>query len=51
MGQGLSATQQILIQNVTGGTTQSNSWVAYGSTVNNITGDHGLYLRLTAPDK
>jgi len=39
VGTGLSATQQILIQNVTGGTTQSNSWIAYGSTVDNVTGD------------
>ena len=39
VGNGLPATQEVLIQNVTGGTTQSNSWIAYGSTVDNVTGD------------
>ena len=39
VGNGLSPTQQILIQNVTGGTTQSNSWIAYGSTIDDVTGD------------
>ncbi|HJT18567.1 MAG TPA: hypothetical protein VJ853_14320 [Thermoanaerobaculia bacterium] len=36
---GTSSTQQILIQNVTGGTVAPNSWIAYGSTVDNVTGD------------
>jgi hypothetical protein len=36
---GTSSTQQILIQNVTGGAVTPNSWIAYGSTVDNITGD------------
>jgi hypothetical protein len=46
VGTGLSATQQIVIQNVTGGTTQSNSWIAYGSTVDNVTGDAWSELAL-----
>ena len=39
VGSGLPATQEVLIQNMTGGTTRSNFWVAYGSTVDNVTGD------------
>jgi hypothetical protein len=39
IGNGLPPTQQVLIQNVTGGSTQSNSWIAYGSSVDNVTGD------------
>jgi hypothetical protein len=39
VGNGLPPSQEVLIQNVTGGTTQSNSWIAYGSTVDNVTGD------------
>ena len=39
LGSGLPATQQVLIQNTTPSATQSNLWVAYGSTVDNTTGD------------
>ena len=46
LGSGVSSTQQINIQNVTGGTAQSNSWIAYGSTVDNITGDAWSELAL-----
>ena len=46
LGSGVSSTQQINIQNVTGGATQSNSWIAYGSTVDNITGDAWSELAL-----
>jgi hypothetical protein len=38
VGNGLLPTQQILIQNTTAAM-QSNSWIVYGSTVDNITGD------------
>jgi hypothetical protein len=39
LGSNIPPTQEVLIQNVTGGSTQSNAWIAYGSTVDNITGD------------
>lgn len=39
VGSGLPATQQVLIQNVTAAATKSNSWIAYGSNVDNVTGD------------
>jgi hypothetical protein len=39
IGSGLSATQEVLIQNMTATATKSNTWIAYGSTVNNVTGD------------
>jgi hypothetical protein len=38
-GSGLSATTQISIQNATATSTRSNLWIAYASTVDNITGD------------
>lgn len=38
LGSGLGPTQEILIQNVTT-TGKSNSWMAYGSSVDNVTGD------------
>jgi len=46
LGSGLPATQQILIQNNTSASTRSNAWVAYGSTVDNITGDAWSELAL-----
>jgi hypothetical protein len=39
LGSGISATTQISIQNATSSATRSNSWLAYGSTVDNVTGD------------
>jgi hypothetical protein len=39
LGSGLSATTQVSIQNATPAATRSNSWLAYGSTVDNVTGD------------
>jgi hypothetical protein len=39
LGSGVSSTQQVLIQNVTTGGTTPNSWIAYSSTVDNVTGD------------
>jgi len=39
LGSGLSATQEVLIQDVTTGGAAPNSWIVYGSTVDNITGD------------
>jgi hypothetical protein len=39
LGSGFSITQQIQIQNGTPSGTRSNNWVAYGSTVDNVTGD------------
>jgi hypothetical protein len=39
LGSGLAPTQQIQVQNGTAGATRSSSWIAYGSTVDNITGD------------
>ncbi|HEY6844352.1 MAG TPA: hypothetical protein VI391_09300 [Thermoanaerobaculia bacterium] len=40
LGSGLSTAQEVLVQNVTSGSTPGpNSWIAYGSTVDNITGD------------
>ena len=47
VGSGLPATQEVLIQNMTGGTTRSNAWVAYGSTVDNVTGDAWSELAVT----
>ena len=38
LGSGISPTQEILIQNVTT-VGRTNSWLAYGSTVDNVTGD------------
>ena len=38
LGSGLSPTQKVLIDNTTT-TGKSNSWIAYGSTVDNVTGD------------
>ena len=38
VGNGLSPTQQILIQNITT-VGRTNSWLAYGSTIDNVTGD------------
>ena len=38
VGNGLSPTQQILIQNVTT-VGRTNSWLAYGSTIDDVTGD------------
>ena len=38
VGTGLSPTQEILIQNITT-TGRTNSWLAYGSSVDNVTGD------------
>jgi hypothetical protein len=39
IGSGLSPTQEVLIQNVTPAATRSNTWISYGSTVDNVTGD------------
>ena len=39
IGSGLPPTQEVLIQNITPAATRSNSWISYGSTVDNITGD------------
>ena len=39
LGTGISPTAQISIQNATPSATRSNSWLAYGSTVDNATGD------------
>jgi hypothetical protein len=39
LGSGISATAQISIQNATPSATRSNTWLAYGSTVDNVTGD------------
>ena len=39
LGSGLSATQEVLIQDVTTGGAAPNSLIVYGSTVDNITGD------------
>ena len=38
LGSGIGPTQEILIQNVTT-TGRSNSWMAYGSSIDNVTGD------------
>ena len=38
VGSGLAPTQEILIQNITT-TGRSNTWLAYGSSVDNVTGD------------
>ena len=39
LGSGLSATTQVSIRNATAAATRSNLWTAYGSTVDNFTGD------------
>ena len=39
IGSGLSPTQEVLIQNVTATAMKSNTWIAYGSTIDNVTGD------------
>jgi hypothetical protein len=39
IGSGLPPTQEVLIQNITPAATRSNSWISYGSSVDNITGD------------
>ena len=39
LGSGLLPLSEILISNTTDAATRSNNWVAYGSNVDNITGD------------
>lgn len=39
LGNGISPTAQILVQNATQSSTRSNLWTAYSSTVDNVTGD------------
>jgi hypothetical protein len=39
LGSDISPTAQISIQNATPSATRSNSWLAYGSTIDNVTGD------------
>jgi hypothetical protein len=39
LGSNVSSTAQISIQNATPSATHSNSWLAYGSTIDNVTGD------------
>jgi hypothetical protein len=39
LGTGISPTAQVSIQNATPSATRSNSWLAYGSTIDNVTGD------------
>ena len=39
LGSGISPTQEVLVQNATSSATLSNSWIAYGSTIDNVTGD------------
>ncbi|HKB80493.1 MAG TPA: hypothetical protein VKH35_12340 [Thermoanaerobaculia bacterium] len=46
LGSGLPPTQQILIQNTTATATRSNTWIAYGSTADNVTGDAWSELAL-----
>lgn len=46
LGSGISSTQKVLIQNITGGASQSNMWMAYGSSVDNVTGDAWSELAL-----
>ena len=47
LGSGISPTAQISIQNLTSSATRSNSWLAYGSTVDNVTGDAFSELAVT----
>lgn len=46
LGSGIGPTQEILIQNVTT-TGKSNSWIAYSSSVDNVTGDAWSELAIT----
>lgn len=46
LGSGIAPTQEILIQNVTT-TGKSNSWMAYGSSIDNVTGDAWSELAIT----
>jgi len=39
MGNGLAPAADIFIENITAAATQSDAWIAYGSTVDNVTGD------------
>jgi hypothetical protein len=51
MGSGTSPTTEYFIQNITGTATRSNTWTAYRSTVNDITGDAWSELALpNAPE-
>lgn len=47
MGNGVASTSQIQIQNSTTGSSRSNFWTAYASTVDNITGDAWSELPVT----
>ena len=46
-GTGLSATTQFAISNNTPAATRSNRWIAYGSTIDNVTGDAWSELAVT----
>ena len=39
LGSGLLPNAEVLIRNTTPGTVSPNSWIAYGSTADNVTGD------------
>jgi hypothetical protein len=40
---------QVLIENITGAGTRSNVWIAYGSSVDNVTGDSWSMIGFTPP--
>ncbi|MEK6375253.1 MAG: hypothetical protein AABO58_21470 [Acidobacteriota bacterium] len=47
MGNGLAPTTDIVIENITG--QQSDAWIAYGSTVDNVTGDAWSEMAVPGP--